>query len=487
MTPFTSYAPDLTPETEGIITDCENVIPYPDGYRAQNSALNALVDPLAGEARGFAVVRKLDNTHRTFAATRTAIYELTATTWTDRSDTGGYDLGADQEVSARFVQFGNATLAAVGHNRRIQTSSTGAFAAIANAPKARVIETVNNFVFVFNYVDDVYGLGTRENGWWCSGLGNETQWSPSVTTQSVAGQFLETAGGVVAAKRLGSYIVAYKEKSAFIGQYVGAPAVWSWQQLPGEIGALSQECIVNIGTAHYFISTDDFQMFDGSRFTAIGTPVRNTFFNDLDPKYRSRVRAGHDQINDLVYWFYPSKSSGGVIDKCIVYNYKLDKWGRSDIQIEAVAEYIESGITYDSLGSSYATYDDLPENITYDSTFWTAYSPVVAFFTSDHKVNTFGGTPGNSSITTWHIGDLTTFTTITAVRPRFLKTPSSSTADYSYSPTNADEMVSGSSSSLYENKYDLLWSARWHKLKMNFAGVMTINGIGVELSADGQA
>lgn len=486
-TAFVGYAPDLTPETEGIITACANIIPHPDGYKAQGADLDAGVAALSGESRGFAVIRKLDNTNRIFAATRTAIYELSGSSWTDRSDSGGYDLGTDQELCARFAQFGNVTLAAVGHNNRIQKSTTTGFTAIANAPKAKCIETVNNFVFVFNYIDDTYGLGTRENGWWCSALGNETSWSPSTTTQSVAGQFIETPGPVIAGKRLGSYIVAYKEKSAFIGQYVGIPAAWSWQQLPGEVGALSQECIVNVGTAHYFISTDDFQVFDGSRFASIGTPIRSTFFNDLDPKYRSRIRAGHDKTNGLVYWFYPSKSGAGTNDKCIVYNYKLDKWGRCDTTVETVAEYIEPGITYESLGTVYSTYNDLPTNISFDSSIWTAATSVVAFFKTDHKIYSFGGVPGASSITTWHIGDLAQFSTLSCVRPRFLITPSSSTMEYSYSNTNADAMVNGATSSLYENKYDLLWSARWHKLKLNFTGAMTINGIGLEISTDGQA
>jgi hypothetical protein len=485
MIPFVGYAPDLPIGTQGIFTACDRIIPLTDGFAAQNAPLDIGINALAGQARGFAIIGRLDGLRRVFSATQTKIYELNSTTWTDVSAAGDYDLGADAEIRARFAQFGNVTLAAVGQNDLLQSSTTGAFSAIANSPQAKVIETVNNFVFAFNYVDPAYGLGTRENGWWCSALGDETDWNPSVSTQSVAGSFIETPGPVVAAKRLGSSIVAYKEKSAFFGQYVGAPAVWSWTQLPGELGTYSQETIVNVGTAHFFISHDDFQMFDGSRFTSIGTPVRQTFFNELDPKYRTRIWAAHDRINGLIYWHYPSKSGGGAIDKCLVYNYKIDKWGRSDQLIEAVAEYIDPGITYDGLGAEYATYDDLPTGISYNSSFWTAEAPVVTFFGTDHKLYGYGGTPTSSSITTGHYGDVTQFSTISKVRPRFIVTPASSTMEYSHSNDNADNMTQNITSTLVNNVYDMIWSARWHKFKFNYVGAMKITGFRPEMINDG--
>lgn len=486
MIPFQGYAPDLAPETEGIITDCDRVIPYSDGYAAQGSLTTITGSTvLSGAARGFAVVRKLDNSRRVFASTSTAIYELDSGGWTDRSDTGGYDLTTDTEIRARFAQFGNVTISAVGHNNRIQSSTSGAFAAITGAPKAKVIETVNNFVFAFNYVDDTHGLGTRENGWWCSALGDETDWTPDVANQCVAGQFIESPGPVLGAKRLGPVIVAYKERSAFIGEYVGVPAVWAWRQLPGEVGALSQECIVSIGTAHYFVGQEDFWMFDGSRFVPIGTPLRNTFFNDLDQQYKRLVWGAHDKKNTLIYWFYPSSGSEGVLDSCIVYNYKTDKWGRSDATIEAAADYVDVGITYDTLGTYYSTYSDFPTTGTYDNTFPVLDQNTIAVFNSSHYMATFTGSPTVSSITTHHIGDMTSFSTLTKVRPRFITTPSSASMEYFYSNTNADTFTQGTTVNMANNVFDMIWSARWHKLKFTFNGTMKILGFKPEIEADG--
>lgn len=483
---FTGYAPDLSPDTPGIFTECSNIIPQTDGFQAQNAAMDVGVDALASYARGFAITKKLDGTKRTFAATQTKLYELSGTSWADRSQAGNYNIGADLSSRARFAQFGNVTLAAVGTANRIQSSTSGAFADVsATAPKATIVETVNNFVFAFNFIDDSHGLGTLENGWWCSAVGDEADWTPSVSTQSVSGQFLETAGGVVAARRLGSNIVAYKENSTFIGEYVGVPTVWSWRQLTGEIGTFCQESVVNVGTAHFFISKDDFQIFDGSRIASIGTPVRKKFFSEFDQSYRSRITTAHDRTNSLIYWFYPSKTGAGVIDKCLVYNYKTDKWGRSDATIELAAEYIEPGITYDGLGSKYATWDDLPTVISYDSSFWSAESAVVSFFNTSHDLTVFNGVPLSSSITTGHFGDIAQFTTVDRIRPRFISTPSSSEMLYSYSDTNADAMTQNITTALINNYYDMLWTARWHKFRFNFTGSMKITGIAGDFVTEG--
>jgi hypothetical protein len=483
---FRGYAPDLPPETSGIFIDCSNIIPAADGFEALGSPTDAGADALTTQARGFAIISKIDNTKRAFAATQTNIYELSGGSWTDRTQAGGYDVGSDQSGRVRFAQFGDVTLAAVGHANSLQASSSTAFANVATAaPQCKIVETVNNFVFAFNYVDNVHGLGTRENGWWCCAIGDHTDWVPDISTQCVAGSFPQTPGPIVAARRLGDSIIAYKQTSMFIGQYVGVPDAWKWQQLPGEIGAICQEAVVNVGTAHYFVSDSDFHVFDGSRAVPIGADIRHTFFNELSALYGNRITHAHDKKNGLIFWFYPSESGGGTIDKCVVYNYKLNRWGRADNTAEIAGEYIESGVTYEGLGTLYSTYDDLPSTLSYDSVYFSPSSSTVSYIDTSHKITTFTGVPVDSSITTGHYGSLDNFTTVQKVRPRFLVTPTSSTLEYSYGNTNADDMTQNITTALQNNVYDLLWSARWHKFKFNYNGPMSITGFTGDYTKDG--
>jgi hypothetical protein len=481
MTPFVGFAPDLPPETPGIFTDCAGILPGPNEFIAAPSQVDASLGALDGQALGFAVTRKTDNTIRTFAGDSTKLYEV-ATTWDDKSKLGGYSLGVDNRW--RFAQFGDITLAAA-KTETIQAITSGDFADLdASAPKAAIVETINNQVFAFNTNDA--GFGDQPDRWWCSALGDETDWTPSVTTQSVSNRLLSTAGPITAGRRLGDIIVAYKERSMYYGQYVGAPAVWDFRLIPGDIGAPCQEAVVTTGTHHFFPGPDDFYVFDGSRPVALRSPVREWFYGELDARYAYRICGSFDRANQRVLWWFPSQSGGGALDKCLVYHIPTNRWGRMDGIVEIAADYLNAGITYDSLGSLFTTYDDLPTTVSYDSPFWTASGAVVAAFKSDHIAYTYTGTPGATSLTTWHAGDNVRFSTLSRVKPRFHSSPATSQLLYSHSNTDAETFTQNLTSPYQDTWYDVLWSARWHRLELQFTGSMKITGLDLALTPDGE-
>lgn len=480
MIPFQGYAPDLPPETPGVFTDCQNIVPTTSGFAGAPTFVG-IGDSLPATAIGFAVCRKPDNTKRIFSGTSAALYEYTAGAWDDISQALGYSAGADNRWT--FVQFGNVTLAAT-RGAIIQASTTGDFADVAaSAPKAKVIESVNNFVFAFNTNETTYGDDPLR--WWCSALGDETDWTPSIATQCVTGTFIDTPGPIVGAKKLGNTIVAYKNHAMYLGVYVGAPQVWSWEKIPGEVGAVSNEAVVSTSNAHFFIGTDDFYMFDGSRVVSLQSPVRQWFYSNIDPQFSYRCLGTFDRMNARVMWWFPSKSGGGKLDKCLVYHVTTNKWGRMDTEVECVAEYVEPGIIYNDLGSVYTKYDDLPTFMSYDSPYWIKDSAVVAAFSPAHETMTLIGSSSNSSITTGVYGDGLNYSTITRVRPRMKLTPDTSLLQYSYSNVNYDNMTQNITTQYLNGFYDLLWSARWHKFRLEFTGDHEIIGFDLLLSQDG--
>lgn len=480
MIPFQGFAPDLPTETPGIFTDCTNIVPTTSGFAAAPTFVGT-GDSLGSAATGFAVLRQSSSSRRVLAATSDALYEYSSGTWSDVSKSGGYTTGVDTRWT--FIQFGNVALAG-NKGAIIQSSTSGAFADVdAAAPKAKIIESVNNFVFAFDTNETTYGDDPLR--WWCSALGDETDWTPSIATQCVTGRFIDTPGEIVGAKRLGNSIVAYKRRSVYLGVYVGAPAIWSWEKIPGEVGAVSNEAIVSTANAHFFIGPDDFYMFDGSRVVSLQSPVRNWFFSNIDPKYAYRCWGTFDRLNARVLWWYPSKSGGGVLDRCLVYHTTTNKWGRMDVSVECVAEYIEPGIVYDDFGGLYTQYEDIPTFISYDSPYWIEESQSVAAFSPSHETMTLVGVPGASSITTGVYGDGINYSTVTRVRPRLKITPNSSTLQYSYSNENYDHMTQNITTYYRNGFYDFLWSARWHQMKLDFDGNHEIIGLDLMISQDG--
>jgi hypothetical protein len=447
------------------------------GYKGAPS-LVPVTDALSAACRGATYVVKLDNTTRLFAGTQTKLYELSGTSWTDVSRVGDYTGSADSVW--RFAQFGDVTITVDGADATQVSVSTGAFSDLSGAPTATCIDTVGGFVMVGNYND---GTSTPDGVYW-SGYLDYTAWTPSVATQAGNVRLLDTPGDVRAIKRLGQYAIAYKKNSLYLGVNNGPPLLWGFQLISGDIGTFSQESVVSIETAHYFISETDIFMFEGSRPVPIGDGIREWFFSDLNSTYAYKIRGVYDKSKALIYWYYPSVSSTGDLDSCIVFNHKTSKWARANRSIECCLEYLTGSLTYAGLASAYATYDLIP-TVSYGSPFWTSASFNMAVFDTSHILNTLTGTSSTSSLTTGAIGDDMQYTLIDRVQPRFLNDPATATMTNYYRDTDGSSYTTDNTVSMVKNRFDLLRSARWHKFKFNFTGDVELNGSTYTLQPEG--
>lgn len=486
---FTGFAPDLDPTTQGVIVDCTNLLPVPKGMMAAPAWNDEGLGALPSAAFGLVMAKNLTGSSaRVFAGTSTEIYERSSGSWS--SVGSGYSLGPDSRW--RFAQFGNVTLAS-SKETIIQASTTGNFADVdASAPKAAVIEVINNQVFAANTNESTYGDDPIR--WWFSAIGDETDWTPAISTGCVTGQFLDAPGAITAGRRLGDLMIAYKERAIFVGQYVGGSQIWAWTKIPGNIGVGSQEAVVTTGTAHYFFATDgDFYRFDGSVPTRIDAPVVQWVKDTTDPLNVRKVIGTYDSANGHAYWFFAGIDGAGKINKGLCYHVATNRWGRLDNTggIDAAAEYIQAGITYDDLGTSFATYDDLPTNISYESPFWTADKTILAVISSaDFKTYTLSGSDSSvpATIKTGMFGDDEEYSVLTRIKPRFTTEPTSGAFDFCLSYGQPICNISGGSGVYVPATgfVDHFQSARWHQVTMTLYGQFTITGMTVMLKPGGQ-
>lgn len=477
MIQFSGFYPDADEHSPGIITDCTMLLPSIKGYKGAPSVIT-VTSALSAACIGASYVVKLDNTTRLFAGTQTKLYELTGTAWADVSRVGDYTGSTDSVW--RFAQFGDISIAVNGSDVMQKSISTGAFSDLAGAPKAVVIETVGGFVMVGNYND---GTSTPDGIFW-SGYLDYTIWTPSVATQCGNLRLLDTPGEVRGLKRLGQYAVAYKKDAIYLGVNNSPPVLWGFTLVSGQIGALSNESIVSIETAHYFISESDIFMFDGSRPVPIGDGIREWFFSDLNSNFSYKIRGVYDRNNALIYWYYPSTVSTGELDSCIVYNHKTQKWGRANRSIEVCLEYLTGSATYDNLEATYPTYNDIP-SASYDSPFWNNSSFNMAIFDSSHILGTLNGSSVSSSITTGAIGDDSQMTLIDRVQPRFVNDADTGLMINYYRMTDGTNYTTDSVSTMSNSRFDLLRVARWHKFQMNFTGNVEVIGNNYTLQPEG--
>lgn len=464
------YAPDADPTIPGVLTSCSGVVPSMKGFKGAPSPQATQQSVLASTCMGAAVLTKLDGTTRFFAGVATKLYEANSNAWTDISRSAVYATPATGRW--RFTQQANVSFAANGADTVQASASSGAFSCIGGAPIANIVETVGKFVFAIGTSAD-----SSKVQW--SALGDYTSWSASIASQAGSDTLTATPGGNTAGRKFGDAIIVYKQKSMYLGTYVGPPNIWQFQLIPGNAGALSQEVVVSIGTPedpkHIFMGYDDFYMFDGARPVPIGTNrIKEAVFNQLLQSRYYVSQALHDRQNSRVYFYYAS-SDANLPDKCVVYNYRTDRWGVDDRQIEIATDWATPGLTWDGLGTLYNTWDDLPSG-QWDQAFFNSAQTIPAVFDTNHKLKTLTGPSANTSITTGDIGDDLKVVTVQRVRPRYLTSPVSATLTNYYKMNSGDLLTTDVMTNLSNGKFDLLRDARWHRFQIAMTGDWEMTG-----------
>jgi len=476
------FAPDYDQSTLGVIADVSNVYHDVSGWAATPSRSDPGYAALASTCAGAATVKLLSGSQRMFAGTGTKLYEISSGTWADVSRGGDYT----SSINWRFSQFGNASLA-VNNVAPIQQSITsGAFSDVSGAPAAKYIDSVSGFVMVASTIDGTYGDNT--DGWWCSALNDQASWTPSIATQSARGRIIDSPGGFTGLRRLGDEFVLYKSSAMYVGRYQGPPIIWSWERIPGDIGTVSNDSVVVVGTVHYFLSEQGFYMFDGSIPRPIGAQIRTWFASRVKQASYDKVTALHDQARNMIYWFYVSNNSASdIADECVTYNYRTNKWGRANQNTVVALNAISSPITYDGLGALYATYDDMP-SIPYDSSFWVASNQAPGVFGTDNKLYFLSGEPASASITTGVMGNNVSVSTVTEIIPMYATQPTTATCDYigRDRATSTSAMSQKTGTALIGGKFDVLGEARWHQFIINSSGGMRLRSLEIDLRGAGK-
>jgi hypothetical protein len=480
MIPLTGFAPDADVTTPGLVSDCTNFVPYLTGMEGgPEPATPAGVPALASACYGASVVTKLDDTRRIIAGTSSKLYELFAGSWLDRSRVGSYTALSDARWS--ITQFGNTTIAS-NKLDAMQSSDSTTFADIATAPKASIVYTVGAFVMALDIND-----GTdKTDGWACCAAYDATSWTPNIATQATTGRLVSSPGRLTAGMRLGEYAIAYKSRSIYLGQYVGAPAVWNWIQVPGgEAGCVGKDAVCDIGGAHFFVGEDNIWVFDGTRPVPVADgQVRQWFYDNSSPSLRYKTTCVFDRQTNRVWIFYIS-NNGSSLDSALVYHVLSKKWGRADRAIEAAMNYTSGAVTMDTMDTVSSTFDGIPP-VSFDSQFWLSGGKSLSIFNSSHQLQSLTGNSVSSSFTTGDNGDDDDLTTMTKVRLRYAKAPTTATVLMSYQQNSGAGFTSGVTGAVLDGKFDVRQTARWHKAKFSFTGPVKVTHMEADVKPAGK-
>jgi hypothetical protein len=473
--PLAGFVPDADPTTPGILLECNGWIPTPKGMKAAPTPTDAGYAALGAACVGFYFSRLNDGTTKCYAGTAGNLYELVTASWTDRTGAA-----LTTVYHWRWATLGNVTYASSIYNK-IRKATTGNFTEIAEAPKAAFLASAFGFLIAGNYDD---GTSTPDGIYW-SAQYNPDDWTADVATQCGYTRLLDTPGPLTALRTLNEQVVAYKARSMYLGVYQAqGPYFWAYRLLSADIGAVSQESVVDVGYAHFFVGYNDLWVFDGSVPRSIGIGMREWFFREVDRVNISKMQGLYDRDRALVYWWYPVPGSGGALTKYICYNVMTQKWGAGELTIECTGEALAPSLTWDEWAAT-KPWGSLFTS-TWDFGSVAPYAPYPAVVQTTHKIAYLFGKASTASFTTGRVGTEDQVALLRRVSPRWFLAPTSGTLTNYYAQTSGAVLDQGVTTTMGAKKrFDLLRAARWHALKLSVTGDAELAGITIDAVPQG--
>lgn len=150
-------------------------------------------------------------------------------------------------------------------------------------------------------------------------------WDPADPTQDVRQFDVEGGDVLVDGLALGDQFILYKTSSTHAMRYVGGQNVWSRQRIPGGVGILGRNCVVDTAVGHVCLTTGDVVVHQGGTPRSIATDlVRDTLFNEMDPDYYDRAFVTADPSRSEVWVCYPT--GGPTCNRAAIWNWRTSLW-----------------------------------------------------------------------------------------------------------------------------------------------------------------
>lgn len=280
-----------------------------------------------------------------FSGSKTKLYEVTSSAFTDRSKGGGYGLGA-KPGAWRFCSFGNDVIAT---NRadpvQYRAGNTGPFADLittpAPAPKARFCCVGRNHVFLA----DINLTGHFSDEIWYSYFDNARDFSNVPQGQGTNFRVVSRPGQLMGLVG-GDFVTVFKRNSMHLVGWQGGQIPWRQDDISAAVGTPYPSSIVQTPYGIYFFDGATFRRYNGGTgeesIADVGTGILSQFLTDVafstaavaqiapdDIAIEDQIMLGHwDPFARLIIWTY--QHTGGAQyrhTRGIVYNPQEDRWG----------------------------------------------------------------------------------------------------------------------------------------------------------------
>lgn len=464
---FGEWLPDQ-PAVSGSLSEATNVYPVVNGYAPFPSTVS-LGTP-ASEALTNTFTGRYGSAVSMFAGSLSKLYKFNTTTlaYDDISKAGGYTASV-----LDYAQYGSVMIVSNGVSKlqAYNLTSSTAFADLsANAPAAKFVTVVRDFVVAGN----VSGF---ENKLWWSDLNDETNWTPALTSQSDTQIMAD--GGNIQAITGGEFGLILMDKAIYRMSYTGSPYFFQFDNISRGLGCFEAGSIAQQRNITYFLSDDGFYSCDGQTVQGIGNEkVDRFFFKDIGVSNFESMSAVADPIKKLIIWNY--KTTAGTYAQ-LIYNWQLQHWSYAKAQITHISEVASATIALEGL-DAYGTVDSI--DISFDSRFWSA-SKLLLSGTVGNNVATLDGASMDGSITTGDIQMEGQRSVVTMARP-IIDAGSANVSIASRPMLNSNIAYSVPSTTNSDGRAPLRAAGRYHRIRVAPTGAWNYAvGVEVDMSSQG--
>lgn len=381
------WAPDLaeqdmvTETGETMLVVATNVHPMTNSYRPIAGADTPYSDALPANPRGLWYVQKQAGTYDILGGTQSTLQKMTAAAWGQVGS--GYSVPDDENWSG--VQVGTNFYATnfTDGPQIYDIEVGGNFSALGGSPPTgRVIEVVNDHLFLGSTDDDPFGVAwsdTDDFDDWSAGNSGSQTFPDTGRVQAICG----AASRIITERAI--WQITFQP---------GSSVVFTFDKIEQAKGTIAPSSVVKIGNTFGYLAEDGF-WFNGE---PIGEGrVNDYFFALIDRERLFSVLGALDPVRPIIYWLGRTSESD-TYDFGLMYNWQAKRWALLDYDILFMAAAATPGLTLEELAALYPNLETVPYSL--DSRVWQGGRPVPAIVGTDKKLAFFEGSNLEATIET---------------------------------------------------------------------------------------
>ena len=145
------------------------------------------------------------------------------------------------------------------------------------------------------------------------------------TAENTAGSLRIADGSrIVGATRSRGSLLVWTDSSLHAMQFIGPPFTFALRQLGRNCGLVGQHAAIDINGVSYWMSQNNFNVFDGN-VKKLPCTVEQFVFSNINLTASENVFVGHNEEFNEIIWFY-ARTGSDSINASVSYNYLEGTW-----------------------------------------------------------------------------------------------------------------------------------------------------------------